>query len=100
MCDSNSGLTFTSPGSTTSGITYISGCTCSGTIFGCAGHPAAITPSGYQGAAQHTYTPACDGFHEPGPCPEPATPASQIQWARDYIKVTYAEGGPVQEGIS
>jgi hypothetical protein len=27
-----------------------------------------ITPIGYQGAAQHTYTPACDGFHEPGQC--------------------------------
>lgn len=27
------------------------------------------TPVGYQGAAQHTYSPACDGFHEPGQCP-------------------------------
>lgn len=24
------------------------------------------TPTGYQGPAQHTYTTACDGFHEPG----------------------------------
>ena len=22
-------------------------------------------------AAQHTYTAACDGFHAPGPCPQP-----------------------------
>lgn len=22
----------------------------------------------YQGAAQHTYTAICDGFHEPGQC--------------------------------
>jgi hypothetical protein len=85
MCDSNSGLVFTPQGSTTSGITYISGCACSGTIFGCAGHPATFTPIGYRGAAQHTYTTACDGFHEPGPCP-------QIQWPYDYAK-----GGPVQE---
>lgn len=35
--------------------------------------PEDIKPIGYQGAAQHTYTRACDGFHEPGPCPE-ATP--------------------------
>lgn len=27
-----------------------------------------FTPTGYQGAAQHTYTTACDGFHEPGQC--------------------------------
>jgi hypothetical protein len=28
-----------------------------------------ITPMGYQGAAQHTWTAGCDGFHESGPCP-------------------------------
>jgi hypothetical protein len=28
-----------------------------------------IQPIGWQGAAQHTYTPACDGFHPPGRCP-------------------------------
>jgi hypothetical protein len=28
-----------------------------------------VTPIGWQGAAQHTYTRACDGFHAPGPCP-------------------------------
>ena len=33
-----------------------------------------ITLIGYQGAAQHTYTRACDGFHEPGPCPEREQP--------------------------
>lgn len=27
-----------------------------------------ITPAGWQGAAQHTYTTGCDGFHEPGQC--------------------------------
>jgi hypothetical protein len=26
-------------------------------------------PAGYQGAAQHTYTTGCDGFHDPGQCP-------------------------------
>jgi len=31
--------------------------------------PQDYTPAGYQGAAQHTYTTACDGFHDPGPCP-------------------------------
>jgi hypothetical protein len=30
---------------------------------------AAFHPTGYQGLAQHTYTAACDGFHESGPCP-------------------------------
>lgn len=30
-----------------------------------------IQPIGYQGPAQHTYTAACDGFHEPGQCPKP-----------------------------
>lgn len=32
--------------------------------------PAQITLTGYQDAAQHTYTTACDGFHEPGQCPD------------------------------
>src|SRR5690348_4970946 len=31
-----------------------------------------ITPTGWQGAAQHTYTRACDGFHAPGACPDAA----------------------------
>ena len=30
--------------------------------------PQDITPIGWQGAAQHTYTRACDGFHAPGEC--------------------------------
>jgi hypothetical protein len=30
-----------------------------------------ITPIGWQGAAQHTWTPGCAGHHAPGPCPEP-----------------------------
>jgi hypothetical protein len=34
-----------------------------------------FTPAGYQGAAQHTYTTACDGFHEPGQCPRSETGA-------------------------
>lgn len=29
-----------------------------------------FTPVGYQGPAQHTWTIACDGFHEFGPCPQ------------------------------
>lgn len=29
-----------------------------------------MIPAGYQGAAQHTFTFRCDGFHDPGPCPE------------------------------
>jgi hypothetical protein len=53
------------------------------------GQGVTFTLTGYQGPAQHTYTAACDGFHEPGPCPKPATPAGQVQWARDYIRVTY-----------
>jgi hypothetical protein len=28
-----------------------------------------VQPIGWQGAAQHTYTAACDGNHAPGPCP-------------------------------
>lgn len=28
-----------------------------------------ITPDGYQGPAQHTWTVVCDGFHGPGRCP-------------------------------
>ncbi len=31
--------------------------------------PQDYTPAGWQGAAQHTWTPSCDGNHEPGPCP-------------------------------
>lgn len=50
-----------------------------------------FTPIGYQGPAQHTYTPACDGFHEPGQCPRTST-ASQVTWARDYIRTTYGQG--------
>lgn len=29
-----------------------------------------VKPIGWQGATQHTYTPACAGNHAPGPCPE------------------------------
>lgn len=29
------------------------------------------TPIGYQGPAQHTFTPGCDGFHQPGQCKAP-----------------------------
>lgn len=35
-----------------------------------------FTPAGYQGAAQHTYTPACAGFHDPGPCPPSVQPVT------------------------
>ena len=39
-------------------------------------HELTFTPTGYQGAAQHTYTAACDGFHEPGPCPPSQQPVT------------------------
>jgi hypothetical protein len=29
--------------------------------------------------AQHTYTTACDGLHEPGPCPS-WTPIQELTW--------------------
>ena len=56
----------------TNGLEFKTGCLCAGS--GCSGHLVPLgemvfTPVGYQGAAQHTYTPACAGFHEPGPCP-------------------------------
>ena len=60
------------------GLTFYEACRCAGT--GCGGHLvfnptfATITPIGWQDAAQHTYTMACDGFHEPGPCPERQQP--------------------------
>jgi hypothetical protein len=57
-----------------------------------------VTPQGYQGAAQHTFTPGCAGHHPPGPCPPSrATPAGQVQRGLDYIRVTY---GPQQEDTS
>ena len=36
------------------------------------------TPIGYQGPAQHTYTTACDGFHEPGQCPRTDAPKADL----------------------
>ena len=30
---------------------------------------AGFTPTGWQGAAQHTWTEACAGHHGPAPCP-------------------------------
>lgn len=34
------------------------------------GQPAiTVTPVGYQGPARHTWTAACDGFHESQACP-------------------------------
>lgn len=61
---------------TTNGLEFRPGCLCAGT--GCGGHlrlaDIAITPAGWQGAAQHTYTMACDGLHAPGPCPERQQP--------------------------
>lgn len=40
-----------------------------------------IQPMGYQGAAQHTYTRACDGFHEPGRCKDEAPVIVQAERA-------------------
>jgi len=37
-----------------------------------------IHPIGYQGAAQHTFTTACDGFHEPGQCPTSERPTRHV----------------------
>lgn len=37
-----------------------------------------VTPAGYQGPAQPTWTAGCAGFHEPGPCPLPPLPP---KWA-------------------
>jgi hypothetical protein len=60
----------------TNGLMFASTCRCAGS--GCGGHPllsqAAITPIGWQGAAQHTHTAACDGLHAPGPCPPSRQP--------------------------
>ena len=62
--------------STTNGLTFREACRCAGT--GCGGHlmlsMAGWTPVGWQGAAQHTYTMACDGLHGPGPCPPSQRP--------------------------
>lgn len=44
-----------------------------------------VTTSGYQGAAQHTYTAACDGFHEPGPCPGPQD--ARVRMAADLARL-------------
>jgi len=66
------------------GLEYHSECYCAGT--GCGGHLVIRdlhiewTPIGYQGAAQHTYTMACDGFHESGPCP-PSQPPVRVEFA-------------------
>jgi hypothetical protein len=70
--------------SSTDGLEYYNACYCAGTC--CSGHlvlrqlpidwtPIDWTPIGYQGAAQHTYTTACDGLHAPGPCPPSRQPA-------------------------
>lgn len=63
---------------TTNGLEFYNACRCAGT--GCGGHAnlnlatMSVTPVGYQGAARHTYTPACAGFHEAGPCPPSQQP--------------------------
>ena len=54
--------------------------------------PQDYTPIGYQGAAQHTYTTACDGFHEPGRCASTLTlsqltlDAIQAEATRAHLK--------------
>ena len=64
----------------TNGLEFLDTCRCAGT--GCGGHltlnMAGWTPVGWQGAAQHTYTRACDGHHGPGPCP----PSQQPLWVQ------------------
>lgn len=60
------------------GLEYHNACYCAGTF--CGGHLvlnsafATITPIGWQGAAQHTFTTACAGHHGPGPCPPSQQP--------------------------
>ena len=62
---------------TANGLEYYNACYCAGT--GCGGHlvlrEMKFTPIGWQGAAQHAYTMACDGHHAPGPCPPSRYPA-------------------------
>ncbi len=59
---------------------YKAACACAGT--GCGGHQmlgvSGITPAGWQGAAQHTWTMACDGFHAPGLCPQRQQPYTVV----------------------
>jgi hypothetical protein len=59
-------------------LEFYNACWCAGDR--CGGHAKfrelTFTPIGYQGAAQHTYTPACAGFHEPGPCPPSQQPVT------------------------
>ena len=63
-------------------LEFRAACLCAGT--GCGGHlmlatdmtNMTVTPIGYQGPAQHTYTPACAGHHEPGPCPPSQQPVT------------------------
>ena len=62
-------------------LTYLDACWCAGT--GCGGHrmlpwgpDVKVLPIGCQGVARHTYTPACDGFHDPGPCPPSKQPVT------------------------
>lgn len=75
-CGGHLELPATGPGKVV--LTY-AGCKCAGLY--CGGHelPGAIqfTPIGWQGAAQHTYTTACDGLHAPGPCPSCRVPAGE-----------------------
>jgi hypothetical protein len=48
-----------------------------------------VIPVGYQGPAQHTYTPDCDGIHEVGPCPPPMHP----------VEVDWEQPGALTEGL-
>ena len=63
----------------TSGLEFNDACWCAGSC--CGGHVRFAqlninwTLAGYyQGPVQHTYTMACDGFHEPGQCPKSEQP--------------------------
>jgi hypothetical protein len=65
------------------GLEYYDACWCAGT--GCGGHVKFIkldinwSPTGWQGAAQHTYTRGCDGQHEPGACPPKTNPFTMFE---------------------
>jgi hypothetical protein len=50
-----------------------------------------VTLTGWQGAAQHTYTPECAGHHAPGPCPPPKVPLQEAD---------FTGGGTLQLNLS
>ncbi len=65
--------------------------------------PQDYTPIGWQGAAQHTWTPSCDGNHEPGPCPEAQPDRSDhmtTPWKYTTVRVTTGVGSDARQMIT